>query len=408
MLRRLVATLGVAVCAASFSMLARAQQAAGGSLAEAFAAIEEGLGAAADAAAEERAALLHLAAQLHYHEGRAAEAIAAGQACVLESSAAGDDELLARGHDLVAIARVLAGQPLPPVEDSTGAAERGAQDLTPEHPIDIHLALWDRDLLGDRTCAELTRSAAALTERARQRNAPEAVASGLYGQGTAALAAGQPEAAQVLLQDARNRFRELASGMGEALALERLATLLVQEGRSEEASRLLADAVVLAERGVLRRHVLTRLHATEVRLRLSARLASQAEAAAREASESAARHGECVACDALFRPEAVRVDLAFGRLDEAEGEVRALEEIARQRGGRGLAAVARLSRARVLAARGRGEDALVSLAQARAGFLSGGLRYEAARTVRLEARLRGSLPEAWRSLDALVRVDADA
>ena len=50
----------------------------------------------------------------------------------------------------------------------------------------------------------------------------------------------------------------------------------------------------------------------------------------------------------------------------------------------------------------------MSLAQARAGFIACGHRYEAARTVRLEARLRGSLPEAWRSLDALLRVDADA
>jgi len=382
--------------------------AAGGNLRGAFAAIEEGLTAAGDVASEERAALLHLASQLHFHEGRTTEAIAAGQACVVAGGAVGDADLLARGNDLVSIARALAGELLPPLDDSTSPAERLAQDPAPEHPIDLHLALWDRDLLGERTCAELTRAAAVLTERAWQRHAPEAVASGLYGQGVAALAAGQPEAAQVLLQDARGRFRELTSGMGEALALERLATLLIQAGRFEEASRLLADAVVLAERGMLRRHVLTRVHSAEVRLRLAAGLVSQAEAAAREASESAARHGECIACDALFRPEAVRVALAFGRLDEAEGEVRAMEENARQHSGRGLAALARLSRARVLAARGRNEDALVNLAQARAGFLLSGLRYEAARTVRLESRLRGSLPEAWRSLDALVRVDADA
>jgi hypothetical protein len=165
--------------------------------------------------------------------------------------------------------------------------------------------------------------------------------------------------------------------------------------------------VVAAERGLLRRHALTRLHAAEIRNRLAAGLTTQAEVAAREASEASARHGDCLACDAAFRPEVVRVSLAFGRIDEAEAEVRALEEIARQRGGRGILAVARLSRARVLGARGRPEDALVSLAQARAGFLGGGLLYEGARTARLEARLRGSLPEAWRSLDALLRVDAD-
>jgi hypothetical protein len=223
-----------------------------------------------------------------------------------------------------------------------------------------------------------------------------------------ALAAGQLEAAELLLRDALEGFREAGSGLGEALAMERLGTLLTQLGRLEDAAQLLDAGVVAAERGLLRRHALTRLHAAEVRNRLAAGLLSQAEGAARAASEAAARHGDCLACDAAFRPEVIRVALAFGRVEEADAESRALEELTRQHGGRGIQAVARLARARVLAARGRPEDALVSLAQARAGFLGGGLRYEAARTVRLEARLRGSLPEAWRSLDALLRVDADA
>lgn len=223
-----------------------------------------------------------------------------------------------------------------------------------------------------------------------------------------ALAAGQLEAAELLLRDALAGFVGAGSGLGEALALERLGTLLTQLGRLDEAAQLLDAGVVAAERGLLRRHAHTRLHAAEVRNRLAAGHLSQAEGAARAASEAAARHGDCLACDAAFRPEVVRVALAFGRVDEADAEARALEELARQHGGRGLQAVARLARARVHAARGRPEDALVSLAQARAGFLGGGLRYEAARTVRLEARLRGSLPETWRSLDALLRVDADA
>ncbi len=307
-----------------------------------------------------------------------------------------------------ALARTLAGEPPPPVADAIRPADRRAQDVAPEHPVDVHLALWDRDLLGDRTCAELARAAATLTERARLREAPDALASGRYGEGVVALAAGQLDAAEALLRGAREAFAMAGSGLGEALSLERLGTLLAQAGRFEEASALLAEGVVLAERGMLRRHALTRLHVAEVRNRLAARLVGQAESAWREASESAARHGECMACDAVLRPEAVRVALAFGRVDEADAEARMLAEVSRQRGGRGLQAITRFARARVQAARGRTEDALVSLAQARAGFLAGGLRYEAARTARLEARLRGSLPEAWRSLDALVRVDADA
>jgi len=388
--------------------LAALALASSGDLAGAFGAVEEGLAAAGDLADEERAALLHLAAQLHYHEGRADEAAAAGQACAEAAARAGDVDLWSRGRDLVAIAGGLSGRPLPPLDEVAGPADRATQDVAPEHLFDLHLALWDRDLLGDRTCVELARAAAVLTERALLRRAPEAVAAGRYGEGTATLAAGQLDAAEALLRNARDGFREVGSAMGEALALERLATVLTQLGRLEEARELLGEGVVLAERGLLRRHVLTRLHVAEVRNRLAAGLEGQADAAFREASESAARHGECLACDAAFRPEAVRVALASGRADEAEAEARGLEEVARRRGGRTLQAVARLARARLLAAGGRTEDALVSLAQARAGFIACGHRYEAARTVRLEARLRGSLPEAWRSLDALLRVDADA
>ena len=388
--------------------LAAVALAAGGDLGAAFETIAAGLALAAEGADEERAALLHLSAQLHFHEGRGAETLAAARACADAAERAGDADLLARSRDMAALAEALGGAPLPPVDDAIAHSDRLAQDVAPEHPIDVHLALWDRDLLGDRPCAELARAAALLSERARQRVAPEAVASGRYGEGVVALAAGQLDAAEALLRDARETFRELGAGMGEALALERLAALCAQVGRFDEAFTLLGEGVVLAERGMLRRHALTRLHVTEVRTRLAAGIVGQAESALREASESAARHGDCLACDAVLRPEAARVAIAFGRLEEAETEARALEDVARQRGGRGLLAIARHTRARVLAARGKPEDALVPLAQARAGFLASGLRYDAARTARLEARLRGSLPEAWAALDALVKVDADA
>jgi hypothetical protein len=117
-----------------------------------------------------------------------------------------------------------------------------------------------------------------------------------------------------------------------------------------------------------------------------------------------------VACDAWLRPEAVRVALARGRVADADLEALALEEIARQRGGRGLAAVARLARARVLLAQRRPEEARMALGQARAAFLAGGQRVAAARCARLELRLGGGpAPSAeLRALDALVLVDADA
>ncbi|MGC3998092.1 MAG: BTAD domain-containing putative transcriptional regulator [Anaeromyxobacter sp.] len=384
--------------------LAAMAHAAAGDLPAARLALGEGLAAAGEAEPAEVAALHHLSAQLEWHAGAADRAEAAAAACGAAAAQAGDGELAARAEDLRALARGLRGEPLPPVTP----APAGPQDLTPEHPLDLHVVLWSHDLLGERGAPDLARAAGVLVERARQRQAPAAEAAGRLGEGIAALEAAQLEAAELALRAARQGFRAAGLALGEALAMERLASLLVMAGSLEEAGALLDEAVVVAERGTLRQHALTLLHAAEARHRLASGLPGAADVAMRAASEAAARHGGCTACDAAFRPEAVRTALARGRLDVAEAETSALEDLARRHGGRGFTALARQARARVLAAAGRPEDALVSLAQARAGFLASGQRYEAARAVRLEARLRGSLPEAWAALDVLVRIDADA
>ncbi len=391
--------------------LAAISLASAGLLRAANAELEDGLHAV-DAQGEEAAALLHVRAQLFWHERRPADALAAAQGCLERASDTGDADLAARAADLVALARATLGDPLRPPDDATGDSARSSrQDLAPEHPVPLHLVLWDRDLLCDATAGEVGHAAALLAQRARQRGAAGSVAAGRHGEGVAALAGGDLDLAEAALRDALERHRAGGSAIGEALALERLACLLTLRGRLDEALALVDLGIVVAERAGLRRHALTRLHATEARNRLAAGALYAAEDAVREASETAARHGDCAACDAVFRPEAVRVALARGRLGEAEAEAEALEEIARQRGGRVLVATARLTRARVLAAHGRTDDALAALANARAGFLAAGHRHEAGRTVRLEARLRGAgwaMPDELRALDALVQVDTDA
>jgi hypothetical protein len=385
--------------------------AAAGHLSAAHAELDDGLAAAGEAAAD-AAPLLHLEAQLLWHEGRHADARAAAEACTATALAAGDPDLLAQGRDLAALAAASAGGAVVPPGDGPGSAERRGEDAPLEHAASLDLVLWERDLLGDEDCDALARRAALHGERARLRDARDEVAVGRAGEGVAALAAGQLDLAEAALGDALAGHRAAGSALGEALALERLASLLTLRGRLDEALAAVDEGIVAAERATLRRHALTRLHATEARNRLAAGALQAAEVAVREASEAAARHGDCVVCDAAFRPEAVRVLLARGRLAEAAAEAAQLEEIARQRGGRGLYAVARATRARVLAAEGRTGEALSALASARAAFLAAGQRTEAARCVRLEARLSGGpgapLPDEVRALELLVAADADA
>lgn len=391
--------------------LAAVALAAGGDLERADAEIGFGLGTARPGALEGRAPLLEVRAQVLWHLGRHAEAGAAAEACAEAAATIGDADLLARAQGMAALARGMLGEPLSPAERVAQAPAAVGPEAPGEHPLELHELLWQRDLLGDLGVPALARAAGLLGERARQQGTTELVASGRLGEGIAALAAGQQEAAEFALRAALDGFRAIGSALGETLALEQLGVLLTERGRLDEARALLGDAVVIAERATFRRHALLRLHVAEARNRLAAGLAAAAEDAIREASEAAVRHGACAVCDAALRAEAVRVALARGRVPEADQEAAQLEEIAGARGGRGLSAVAKLARARVLAAQERADDARVALAQARTAFLAAGLRYEAARCVRLEQRLGGAgpLPPApGGDLAALVTVDADA
>ncbi len=389
--------------------LAALAAASAGDLPRAYSLAGAGIAAAESASGDGLAPLLHLESQLHWHEGRTGDARAAAEACAGAAEQAGDPELARRGRDLVALADALAGAPLPPPEATAPQGDPGVG--SPDDPFDLHLVLWDRDLLAGTGAAAVARAAGLLAERARAREAPEVHAVARSGEGVAALAAGDLDLAEAALRDALRLHRAAGSALGEALALERLAALLTAQGRLAEGLDAVDEGIVAAERGVLRRHALVRLHATEARNRLAAGALYAAEDAVREASETAARHGDCVACDAAFRPEAIRVLLLRGRVGDADLEAAQLEEIARGRGGAVLGAVARLARARVLVAQGRPADALADLVGARAAFLAAGHRYEAARCARLEVRLRGPdavIPDEVRTLDALVTVDADA
>jgi tetratricopeptide (TPR) repeat protein len=377
---------------------------------EALAELDAGLADATAGRGEEIAPLLHLRAQLLWHAGRDPEAADAAERCIAAAGRVGDADLVARGEDLAALAGSEGGT-VAPLEPSTGLAERARQGPAPEHPVDVHLVLWDHDVLGGLGREALERRAARFTDRARDRDARDAVATGLLAQGTLALAAGRLDAAEATLRQALALQREAGSALGEALALERLGIGLGLRGRLDEALELLGDGVVAAERAMLRRHALVRLHAAEARNRLAAGATFAAEQALQAASEAAARHGDCVACDVVLRSEALRVALARGRPADAEAEAAALEQRAARRSGRGLAACARAARGRVLAAAGRREDALDALDAARTAYLGGGLVLEAARCARLEVRLRGPAAladRAIRALDALVVVDGDA
>ena len=391
--------------------LAAAAHAAGGDVRAAASAIEEGLAAASGGTGDEAPALLFLRGHLEWHEGRTAEARESADAARIRAEAQGDADLAAHARDLAAVASATLGVSPPGSDDASSARAGDGGVEGPALEVDLDLLAWEGDLLGDRTAAELGRAASAYTDRARMRGLQEAFGTGRHGEAVAALALGDLDVAEAELVEALRAHRGVGSSLGEALALERLATLRTMRGRLDDGAALVDDGVVAAERGMMRLHARTRLLTALARNRLAADAPYAAEDALREASASAARHGPCATCDAALRATAVRVLVARGRLADAQAEASQLGEIARRKGGRVLGAVARLARARVLVAEGRPADALDALETARAGFLAAGLRYDAALCSRVERRLRGpDAPPAEDSaaLDRLVVVDGEA
>jgi DNA-binding SARP family transcriptional activator/tetratricopeptide (TPR) repeat protein len=371
---------------------------ASGRAAEARARIEAAVADALCGAGRERARTSLLQAELAWHEGRLGDAVAAARRAEEEARGLGELALAARARDVWASAATALGDP-PPASGLDPVEAEGA-----EEPFPVHLALWENELLGDRPLGEIEAQVSAYRAQVTARRSVAGVAVAVTIGGAIAARAGRLDAAEDALREAVRLQRELGSALGEAIATDALARLLTARGRPEEAMALLGEGALVAERSRLRRHTLTRLQTALAQNRLAAGAIYAAEDAVRQASEILARHGECLVCHALFRPVAIRVALLRGRLREAEREADDLDALAARRGGRGLAAVAREARGRVLAGLGRAADAATALVEAADAHDARGALFDGARAAALAARaLRAGGTDHQERAEALAR-----
>jgi tetratricopeptide (TPR) repeat protein len=202
---------------------------------------------------------------------------------------------------------------------------------------------------------------------------------------------GEWEKAEAELRDAVSLYRQLGAASGESFSLQRLGVLLTARGQLDEAMTVFDEGLVVAERATLRSHCILRLQASMVRNRLAANDIQGAEQWLRVGEQTSRRHGNCVTCNALLLPEAVRVAVALDRLDDADRHARDLEAIAEQFGSRAWSAMASHARGRVQAASGDWQTACKSFREARDAYLAVEATYDAARCRRAEAEaLRSS------------------
>ncbi len=196
---------------------------------------------------------------------------------------------------------------------------------------------------------------------------------------------GRFDAAEARLRDAVETYQKVGGASGEALSLQRLGLVLTVRGRSEEAMDAFQRGLFVAERAIMRSHCLTRLQASMARNRLHAGDVEAAKGFIADGLATAAKHGNCVTCNALLLPEAVRLRLATRETRLAEAHARELGEIAERFQSKTWTAMALHARGRVLAARRRYRDAEHALGKAADAFRSARDSYEAARCDRARA-----------------------
>ncbi|MFW6184280.1 MAG: tetratricopeptide repeat protein [Chloroflexota bacterium] len=224
--------------------------------------------------------------------------------------------------------------------------------------------------------------------QAQRMSAPRAIALCQCFNGALEFQAGHWQQAEEALRESIALYKEIGAASGEALARQRLGVVLTAQGRLDEALTILEEAIVVAERAVMRAHCLARLYAAMARNRLAAGDLGAADHALYLGLSMSERHGNCTTCDALLLPAAVSVRVAQNELAEAAEFCRQLEQEAAGYGSQTWIAMARQARGELAAAREEHEAALEAFEEAEQGFRQAGFDYEAARCLSAAADVR--------------------
>ncbi|MBV9547095.1 MAG: AAA family ATPase [Chloroflexi bacterium] len=194
--------------------------------------------------------------------------------------------------------------------------------------FDAHLCLGEYHLYGDSAFETVEAYARQTLERAKRAGAVRAEALTSLLLGESLLAQGQWDRAAAYLEQSLTGHRHVGSTAGQALALHRLAELRLYRGELAFAEQHLHEALALEVDAPMAPHVYGRLYATLASHNL---LRNDAPAAVRaiEASEEIAdRVGQCITCNALVHPVATDTYVAVGDVERAREHATAAEAVA--------------------------------------------------------------------------------
>jgi tetratricopeptide (TPR) repeat protein len=218
--------------------------------------------------------------------------------------------------------------------------------------------------------------------------APRAIALCQCFNGALEFQSGHWVEAESALRESVKLYRELGAASGEALALQRLGTLLTARGRLDDAMTIFEEGTMVAERATMRAHCLTRLYASMTRNRIMAGEIDAADHYLALGLAMSERHGHCATCHALLYPAAVSLHIARGALSSAEEFSSQMEEAAQKYESQAWIAMARQARGELSYAQNDLETALKYYEEASEAFRIGGNEYEAARCLAVRAEIR--------------------
>ena len=338
----------------------------------------------------------YLLAQLRWHSGRYAEALAAAERSLAAAIEGTDVPQQAAALEILALACHALGDWRRGVSAEVRRHSLAIEDgFRVDEAFDGHLCLWEYHLYGDRPYVEVERSVTEALAQAEAAGDLRAMAVCEHALGSLHFVVGRWHDSRDELARSVRLARAVGASQAAIIGEQRLGLLETAVGQAADGRRRLERVLAEAQDAdslITHHHSRTRLLAALARLHLQAGALDDARASVDEAFAAQRDLGGCVSCDALLYPTAVPVYLATGAIDRASQASGQADTTAGAFGSRAWVAAADHARGLLLAAQGEGARADASLSAAASTFEGLGQPYDLARTLSALAFVRGRTP----------------
>ena len=338
----------------------------------------------------------YLLAQLRWHSGRYAEALAAAERSLTAALEGTDVPQQAAALEILALACHALGDWRRGVSAEIRRHSLAIEDgFRVDEAFEGHLCLWEYHLYGDRPYAEVERSVTEALAQAEAVGDLRAMAVCEHALGSLHFVTGRWHDSRDELARSVRLARAVGASQAAIIGEQRLGLLETAVGQSADGRRRLERVLTEARDAdslITHHHSGTRIRAALARTHLQAGALDDARASVDEAFAAQRDLGGCVSCDSLLYPTAVPVYLATGAIDRASLASSQADATAGAFGSRAWVAAADHARGLLLAAQDEGAMADASLSAAVSTFERLGQPYDLARSLTALAFVRGRSP----------------